>query len=603
MGGRGARMTLDEILEAVQAGKLSPDAAERALVALRRGTAAANDARVGTPNEDVRREQRPADAIAIIGMAGRFPEAETIDELWEHLRDGRDLIREIPGDRWSLNGEAPACKWGGFMRNVGRCDPRFFAAMTPAIELTDPDELAFAEVIWTLFEHAGYARTELQRCVAGNVGLYLGARANGVSGGLPVVMANRISSFFGLTGPSFTIDAMSASSMSALHLACRALSSGDCKMAIAAGVSVLSEASYGRMNGVGILAGSADVRSFSNGRAMLPSEAMCAVLIKPLSDALRDGDHVFAVIRATALANAATFSQVAPPKAKLIENVLQRAGVDARTIGYVETAAAGDALTDAVEISALTSAFRPYGVAPASCPVGSVKSNLGHALAASGLTQLTKVILQLQHGALAPSIKANPAFPASPFYLQRDLSTWRRTVIESSGQATEYPRRAIVDSYGGGGSMVCAIVEEFSPEQDPAFSETATEELIVLSAVNGAQLESCMRKLDAWLERQPHVSLRDLAYTLQVGREALTQRVAIRAGDVEELRACLAKLLASQEAAVDGNRIWMSGCESAYLQRDVAGRWVQGETIDWIALRGNVCAQRLPLPTYPFDRE
>jgi acyl transferase domain-containing protein len=392
-------------------------------------------------------------AVAIVAMAGRYPGGSTLDQFWQTLANGRDCISEIPPERWSLedfyveDAQRAAregksyCKWGGFVQAA--------------------HERTFIEMVGALLGTAGLAQQEIRTRFHCDVGVYLGARADGIGGTLPIDLANEIAASYGLRGPSVAFDANCASAAAALHFACEGLMRGDCSIAIAGGINILQRDSYVHLSRIGILAANPHGRSFGNGRGMLPAEAMGLLLLMPLQRAVAERAQILGVITATTLTNAGTRSPNPPVLRNAVLSTLTKAGIDAQAISYVEAAAMGGALVDSLEFLALAGAFAESGVRRSSCPIGAVKSNVGHARGCSGMPQITKVLLQMQHRQLAPSIKADPPnvdidFAASPFYLQHELCDWNRQ-----------PKLALINCMGGGGAIVNFVIEEFKAQRPP----------------------------------------------------------------------------------------------------------------------------------------
>nr|CAM74045.1 Beta-ketoacyl synthase [Magnetospirillum gryphiswaldense MSR-1] len=372
--------------------------------------------------------------IAIIAVAGRYPGADSPEALWAALEQGRDLVTEVPPDRFDP-AYAPAkgkpgasyCKWGGFLADVDRFDAEFFGYSPRAAALADPQERLFLQTAWHLLERAGHTRARLRRQYDSRIGVFVGAmyqhysaladdadskallRLNSYAG-----IANRVSFFFDLQGPSVAVDSMCSSALQAVHQACQSLRAGECRLAIAGGVNLsLIADKYVGLSRAGLVGSSAASRSFADGDGYLPAEGVGAVLLKPLSQAITDGDAVIAIIKASSANHGGHSAGFGVPsadaQAQLIEDNIRQSGIDARSIGYVEAAANGAALGDAIELRALTRAFRALGVADGSIAIGAVKSNMGHAEAASGMAQLTKVLLQLQHRCLAPTLRPDAA--------------------------------------------------------------------------------------------------------------------------------------------------------------------------------------------------
>ncbi len=501
--------------------------------------------------------------VAVIAVAGRYPGADTIEDFWTVLEQGRDCVTEVPPERWDpqyseAKGKPGAshCKWGGFLSDVDGFDAEFFGYSPRAADLADPQERLFLQATWHLLERAGHTRAKLRDHYGAKVGVFVGAMyqhygaldtdaeskslllLNSYSG-----IANRVSFFFDLQGPSVAVDSMCSSGLQAVHQACQSLRMGECRLAIAGGVNLsLLPAKYIGLSRTGLVASHPGSRSFAEGDGYLPAEGVGAVLLKPLADAMRDGDLVIAVIKGSAANHGGHSAGFGVPSAEaqawLIEDNLRKSKVDARTIGYVEAAASGAHLGDAIEIRALTRAFRAFGVEDGACSIGSVKSNMGHAEAASGMAQLTKVLLQLQHRRLVPSLKPDQAnraidFDATPFRPQWQAADWPVTVVD--GQAS--PRRATVSSFGAGGSNVHLILEE-APAV-PAVAETQRRRRFPLSARTPDQLAELRSRLADFVRRTPDLSLSRLSHTLIQGREAMEHAIEIIASNRDDLIARL----------------------------------------------------------------
>jgi acyl transferase domain-containing protein len=372
-----------------------------------------------------------------------------------------------------------------------------------------------------------------------------------------------------------------------------------------------------------------DSRSFGDGDGYLPAEAVGAVLLKPLTRAEQDGDEILAVVRGTAVNHAGSSQAYGMPNGRsqmaVIRSALRRAGVAPESIGYIEAAASGSAIGDAVELTALAQVFE--GVP---CALGAVKSNIGHAEAASGITQLAKVLLQLRHGALAPTIHADTPNPHvrledTGLRLQRALTEWKRPLIEEDGVRREVPRRALINAFGAGGTYASAVLEEYRDRRAPAVSTVSTvsteDEVVVVSARTATALRAMVAALVSWLERDGEASLADIAYTLQMCREAMAFRLAAVVRDRASLLSTLRAYLADPEGCPDSLHVGdpqtaaqlqqlapgdfaQSVVDAAIVRRDLdrlAWMWTRHLPIDWQVLyRG--AARRVDLPTYAFER-
>lgn len=623
----------------------------------------------GKPGRFLRPERPESDAsalppdrdqdIAVIGLAGRYPGAGTIPEFWRNLRAGKDCIVEIPRDRWDhrlyfdQDKGKPGktyCRWGGFIEGVDQFDPLFFNISPREAELMDPMDRLFLETVWQLLENAGYTRETLARQYQSRVGVYAGAMfqqyhafaadaaheaAIAVSSYSSIV--NRVSHYFNFQGPSVAVDTMCSSSGQAVHMACQSLLRGDCRLAIAGGVNLsIHPRKYLGLSQAQLLGSHEGSRSFGAGDGYLPAESVGAVLLKPLDKAIEDRDSILAVIKSTAANHGGHTSGFAVPslhgQAQLIAEHFKHAGVHPRSISYVEAAANGSALGDAIEVAGLNKAFRQFTADQQFCAIGSVKSNIGHPEAASGIAQLTKVILQLQHQQLVPSIKTEPQnpdiqFAGTPFYLQRELREWKRPVARIEGRAHEFPRRATVSSYGAGGSNAHLIVEEYIPLQQEPAPAAHSPQIVIFSAKNSGRLQAMIEQMLAFVEQQNAFSLPDLAYTLQIGREEMNARAAMvvktRAELLQGLRECQTLIKDGSQAATaipvftgqaaddaDVNKLLSGQAGETVLQtllaenklEKIALYWAQGCKIHWESLHAGTAVRRIALPAYPFAR-
>ncbi|MFC5475609.1 SDR family NAD(P)-dependent oxidoreductase [Paraherbaspirillum soli] len=595
------------------------------------------------------------DDIAIIGLSGRYPEAENLEQFWENLKFGRDCVIEIPSDRWDIGATfqpgAPApgktySKWGGFLKGVDQFDPLFFQVSPKEAEYMDPNERLFLETAALTIEDAGYTPDKLvapQGVRENPVGVFVGVmwgdyQLHGVEGPPDTwatphsfywAVANRVSHYFNFSGPSITIDTACSSSLSAIHLACAAIRAGEIGVAIAGGVNLsLHPNKYSLLSDMHFLSTEGRCRSFGDGGdGYVPGEGVGAVLLKPLSQARADGDHIYGIIRGTSVNHGGKTSGFTVPNSKrqaaLVQDALQVAGVDPRHISYLEAHGTGTSLGDPIEISGLNRAFAQQE--SQYCAIGSVKSNIGHLEAAAGMAGLTKVLLQMKHRMLAPSILSdvlNPyiEFQKSPFYVQRTLQEWHRPLVDSvdpSGaiQLVEAPRLAGISSFGAGGSNAHLIVEEYAEPMRLSDGLHGRPALIVLSARKEAALKAMAENLAAFVEANPDLPLQDAAYTLQVGRVAMEYRLAVVIAHGTELVAALRAYVNGRDdlgGLFTGHRSNMKEAASmpplaAWIaQQDLpqlAQAWVNGHSVAWEQLHAPQARKRLSLPGYVFQRQ
>jgi len=583
--------------------------------------------------------------IAIVGMAGRYPMAKNIGELWENLKQGRDCIEELPTERYEQRLRyGPVERYrGGFIDAVDKFDSVFFNIPPKDAERLDPQERLFVEVAWETLEDAGYYPELINREEgAQRVGVYVGAvwatyQAVGIEekhlGGTHSPnsflwsIANRVSYWMNFSGPSLTIDTACSSSLTALYLACEAIYAGECGSAIVGGVNLdLHQCKWDINWSGGALSKDGLCRSFGHGaNGYVAGEGVGAVYIKPLDQAIADGDNIYGVIKSVVVNHGGRTSGfiVPNPKAQtsLIRTALERANVDASSIGYIEAHGTGTELGDPLEVSALNNAFRGHPVSKNSCAVGSLKSNIGHLEAAAGVASLSKVLLQMQYRQLVPSLHSSVLneyidFENSPFHIQQNLEEWTSKSIDG----VRLPLRAGISSFGAGGSNAHVILENYeAPVIDEAPTSGREVHIFPLSARTEAQLSDVATRLHDFLGMtDAPESIRDIAFTLQIGRKAFEHRVAILARSKQELMDRLMAFISGKrnEGVVVGNvknadaivklmsrseRLEVIGLLSRRRDTNkIARLWTEGVLLDWRGVNGASIGKRVSLPTYPF---
>lgn len=622
-----------------------------------------------TTNEGFKKnnkEESSREPIAIIGISGRFPKARTLKELWSNLQAGRDCITDIPEERWSLEGfyepdsdEAVLngksyCKWGGFIDDFARFDAQFFNISPREAINMDPQERIFMESCWGALEDAGYTREQLKTQSGGKVGVFAGITKNGYNLYGPELweqgermfpytsfgsIANRVSYFLDINGPSMPVDTMCSSSLTAVHEACRHISTGECEMAFVGGVNLyLHPSGYNWLCSQRMLSVDGRCKSFGKGgNGFVPGEGVCAVLLKKLSRAVEDRDHVYAVIKSTSINHGGKTNGYTVPnpvlQGELIRDALHKAGVNADDVSYIEAHGTGTELGDPIEITGLTQAFRKDTRNTGFCAIGSIKSNIGHLEAAAGIAGLAKVVLQMKHGRIAPSLftkELNPNinFDRTPFVVCKELIEWKRPLRDINGKNEEVPRIAGVSSFGAGGSNAHVVLEEYIAENREASYESGVYKnplIIVLSAKNERCLKLSARQLLNSVREGEYTDrdLIDMAYTLQSGREPMEERLGFAVGSLKELEDKLEGFVndnAGQGDIYRGRAVKNKGT-SDYLNPNsemtcrideyiskgktelLAELWVKGVFIDWSSLYTGLKPVRISLPTYPFAGE
>jgi len=519
----------------------------------------------------------------------------------------------------------------------------FFGISPREAQQIDPQERLFLQASFSVLEDAGYTKQSLAQHYRGRVGVYAGITKSYSNTNFSSV-ANRVSYLLDLHGPSMPIDTMCSASLTAIHEACEHIGRGECELAIAGGVNLyLHPSSYVGLCAQRMLSKGGQCRSFGAAAdGFVPGEGVGAVLLKPLSRAIAEHDHIYGVIRASSINHGGkTHGYTVPSplfQGELIESALKRGQIDARQVSYIEAHGTGTELGDPIEIAGLQRAFAGYTQEREFCAIGSVKSNIGHLESAAGIAGLTKVLLQMKHKELVPSLHAselNPHidFSLTPFKVQRSLSPWERPSLIHNGESREYPRLAGISSFGAGGANAHLIVEEYIEGGERELSVPTPEHpaLIVLSGKSEERLRERVEQLHRHLSIHSlsDADLADIAYTLQVGREGMEHRLGFTALTLEELKGKLESYLEGKAlrgevehfyrgelkknkeavAALNADTDTVSLIE-LWLEKGKYGKllelWVQGLSFNWEQLYESTedsHPKRLSLPTYPFAKE
>ncbi|MCC3331671.1 thioester reductase domain-containing protein [Nocardia abscessus] len=566
--------------------------------------------------------------IAIVGISGRYPDAEDIEEFWRNLRDGHDAVGPVPADRWWLTdvqgspGAPPMV--GGFLRDVAGFDPQFFRIPPVQAPLLDPQERLFLQQAYAALEHAGYHHSD-PAVRDRRVGVFVGAtwsdyRLLGVAAtrdgdpvavaSIPSSIANRTSYTLGLRGPSLTVDTACSASLTALHLARRSLLDGECDAAIVGGVNLLlHEDKFLLLHSLGMMSDSGRCRPFAAAAdGYVPGEGVGALYLKPLSAARADGDTIHGLILGSAVNHGGQTSGYSVPhpgaQAEVIGAALRAAGVDPGTIDYLEAHGTGTPLGDPIEIAGLAAAFGRSTGTGRSRALGSTKSNIGHLEAAAGVAGLTRVLLQMRHGRIAPTLhaaQANPAiaFNSVPFRLPRELEDWPRRTVDGVAVA----RHAGISAFGAGGANAHVVLAEFLDDRArPA--ATGGPEIFVLSARTPQRLHRYAEIMARHFRTLDPADFTDAVRTLQVGRPALAHRLAVVASAPLEVAEALDQFRTDQLGPVVTGTVDAQArpplFAAAHGEQDLARQWVAGAEVDWRARGGP--RRRIPLPGYPFER-
>ena len=541
------------------------------------------------------------DAVAIVGMAGRFPGAQDLEQFWEAIANGRESIRFFSEEELIAEGfdrdllkRPNFIRARGYVEGLDRFDADFFHYTPAEATILDPQFRLLLECTQHVFDDAGYDPSQFTTHGA-SVGVYVSASRSGyylnhiqprrdlleTLGATQLAIATdksfaatHLAYRFDFKGPAVTVDTACSSSLVAVHHACASLLRGECSLAIAGGASVDAplKGGYPFVEG-GIGSPDGRCRPFdSQARGTVKGMGGGLVLLKRLSEAVADGDHIYAVIGGTAVNNdgAAKVGFTAPSgegQAQAVAVALAAAGVEPDQIGFIEAHGTGTALGDPIEFAALTEVFPRGRVA-----LGAVKANIGHLDAAAGIAGLIKTALALDRRMIPPMAAfhlPNPEVPldGSAFYIPSLIEEW----AVPSGEL----RRAGVSSFGIGGTNAHAVLEE-APERAPVIAGESAE-VICLSARSPESMERYAKALAQYLVRHPGITLREVAFTLRRRRQ-FDYRSSVVVGGVEEL---------------------IAGIESgAFRNGTVNGHWQEASAVD--SLQAGY--RRVPLPGYAFER-
>ena len=500
--------------------------------------------------------------VAIIGMAGRFPGAQNMEQFWWNLSHGvesvkffnrEDLIRMGVDEHLLDNPKFVAAD--AILDGMDLFDASFFDYSAREAEIMDPQHRLFLESAWEALENAGY-NSELYQ---GRIGVYASANLSSYMirnlysnpglvdsvGSFKIMLANgqdflatKVSYKMNLMGPSVNVNTLCSSSLVAVHYACQNLLNYGCDIALAGGVSfqvTRNESFFYQEGGIGSSDG--HCRAYdSRANGTVSGSGLGIVVLKRLEEAIEDGDHIYAVIRGTGINNDGSFknSYTAPNvdgQAECIAEAIAMSGINPETISYIDGHGTGTDLGDPIEIAALTKAFRAYTQKKQFCAIGSVKTNIGHLVNAGGLASLIKTVLAMKHKAIPPSLnfaEPNPKidFINSPFYVNTKLSKWEN----NAGSL-----RAGISSFGIGGTNTHVILEE-APEAQASDISERPYQLICFSAKTATALEKITGDLIDFVNHNSQQNLADLAFTLHLGRRDFNYRRCLICRDMKDLK-------------------------------------------------------------------
>lgn len=533
--------------------------------------------------------------IAIVGLAINCAAGNSLEELWQCLSEGRSAVTRVPAQHDSFVGQLADARphYAGLLRGAADFDPEFFGISPREAEYMDPQLRQVLQTAWHALEDAGAQGEAFDPATGIFVGVMYGSygrfanaiateKASAYRCWEAFSLANRLSQVLGTHGPSLSIDTACSSSATALHYACHSLREGDCSTAIVSGVNLIIDpdrlVQYGRL---GILSASGKCVPFgaaADGTVL--GEGAVSVVLRPLAEAQRRGDRIYAVIKATGVSvGAGSVGFTAPnpnAQARAARNAIITAGIDPRTVQYIETHGTGTELGDPIEVRGLELAYCDRGLWQAdlqidhSCTLGSIKPNIGHLEAGAGLTGIVKAALQLYHRTLVPSLSSdapNPQihFEQLPFDVQRSLTQWQPPTARRGGVSLTLPRRAAVNSFGVGGSNVHVILEE-APASAAAATEPAMDRSTHVLALSAASESALRLQASAWqrfLADCDGDKFADVCFSANVGRKHQPVRAAVVLPPLAD--ACDALETLAQGGADGGELLGSNGGEPFML--------------------------------------
>lgn len=583
--------------------------------------------------------------IAIIGMAAKMPQANSVSAFWDNIRNGVESIIDFPESRSKdtgplveytyLKGKEIRYAKGGYLDEIDKFDYKFFNISPKEASLMDPAQRLFLQTAWHTLEDAGYGGDSL---VGSRTGVYVGYSGwpmygqfvshvepssfeLSVMGNISAIITKRIPQLLNFRGPGMLIDTACSSSLVALHLAVQSIRNGECDQAIVGGIRLLLMPAEGAVT-YGIESKTPHVKVFDeDADGTILSEGVAAILVKPLEKALKDKDEIYAVIKGSAINQDGSSPGITMPNASAQEDVLRRAwkdaGIDPATISYVEAMGMATKLGDPIEIDALNNAFKAYTNLKQFCAVGSLKTNIGHTDSTAGIAAIIKAAMALKHKEIPPTLhfkrpNKNINFEQTAIHINDRLTKWETK--------EEMPRRCGVNSFGFSGTNCHVVLEEAPPLYMKEISvpdAPDSSEVFVLSAKSEEALNRLIGDYIRWIEQSTEpLDISSLCFTASVGRGHYKYRLAFITKSVAELKNRLKILdkggIANKELNQE-NWLYYSHSNvdsvnhqealglSNISQEKFCRKYVQGEKVSWEEVYPENI-KRIHLPVYPFDR-
>lgn len=632
-------------------------------------------------------ETSNVEEIAIIGIACRLPMANNADEYWDNLIQGRNCFSAKPQEKMLIEDVYRNKHYANyseqelvtdenedlenyiapFITDIDKFDAAFFGIPPREAKYIDPIQRVFLENCWTSLEDAGYSADNIRDT---KTGVFVGKDgmnsinyryitvpdSTKTSGTWEGILASRINYLYNLKGPSMVIDTACSSGLVATHEACNALRNGDCDIAIAGGISMLGGCAktedsdfdvidnfkMEEQEGATVKSKDNRIRAFDKkGSGTVFGEGIVSYVLKPLKNAIKDKDHIYAIIKGSAINNDGTSNGITSPNPVAQEEVIidawKNARVQPESVSYIETHGTGTVLGDPIEIMGITNAFSKFTKKKQFCGVGSVKTNIGHIIGASGCANLLKVILSMNHHELPPTIyfeEPNPLinFINSPVYVVDKKQDWI---------GGEEPLRAGISAFGFSGTNCHMVIEEFK-EDGKQEKQTGKTNIFTISAKSITAMEQFVKNYNEFFKDKEDMNLEEICYTAITGRGHYTYRAAIVVDSFKNLKNKLKQLAenglntaASQGIFYGMNRVVsdrsLSKAEGEITESelyhitaevnqmvlqlkekpfdeckneliDLCASYVKGANVDWARLYSGKKIRKLSIPTYPFDR-
>lgn len=594
-------------------------------------------------SEKVSKQLKERD-IAIIGMAGEFPGAADINEFWNQLYSGNINIREIDHQRENITNTYLSMiklkdndikyEKMGYLDNIALFDNDFFSISDKEAILMDPVQRRFLQIAYAAMENAGYGGDRLK---GSQTGVFVGYSDDykfnyrrfiydsapeltklALAGNLNSMLGNRLAYIYDFRGPCITIDTACSSSLVALHEAIKSISCNECKTAIVAGIKIKLIPIHQNESNVGVESLQGVVRPFDEyADGTIEGESVNAIIVKSVEEAINDGDHIYAIIKGSAINQDGSSMGIMAPRAETQKEVLIRAwenaGISPETIEYIETHGTGTKLGDLIEYEGLKKSFELYTDAKQFCALSSLKPNFGHLFQASGIASVIKAALCLSKRYILPMenfICPNKLidFENSPFYITFYPRKWKRN---------SYPRRCGVSSFGLSGTNAHVIMEEYVEDRGN-FVEKLEHYVLVISAKTENSLKKLIKSYIQYISNFKNINLYQMSYTSFVGRGHYTHRMAIIFKDIEDLleklHAFWKEMIADESNYIYYNNISANSVTTSKMEElnsqsyrelpmlmTICEVYVSGASCNWKNMfeRTNT----IELPVYQFDEK